>query len=72
MSNNINTLALFSVRYAIARNTSADFATVSALHEYWDQISPNVQKQILEEIESEKGLYGNSTHLWDLFLKEMK
>ena len=67
--NGINTLAIFAIRYAIARNTSADFATVNALNEYWNDISIGTQIQILKEIESEKGMCGNDTTYWDEFLK---
>jgi len=64
----LNTLALFAVRYALPRNTSADFATTASLKQWWPKISKRVQEQIINEIESEKDLYGNNPWLWDDFL----
>jgi len=68
----LNTLALFSTRYALKRNTSADFANTSALKHIWSDLSKRVQLQILEEIEGEKDLYGYNSWLWDEFLQWAK
>lgn len=68
----LDTFALFSVRYALPRNTSADFAVTSSLTQMWDQLSAGVQKQIIEEITSEKDLYGYDAWLWNKFLEEHK
>lgn len=68
----LDTLALFAVRYALPRNTSADFAVTSSLDKIWEDLSHGVRKQILETITSEKDLYDYNPWLWDKFLKTHK
>jgi len=65
----LNTLALFAVRYALPRQTSADFATISALKHWWPDISERVQKQVISEINDEKDIHHDNPWLWNDFLK---
>ena len=68
--NHLGNAFIFMVRYALPRETSADMATVTALRSWWREIPNTHRKRILEEIKSEKGLWGQDTWLWDEFLEE--
>lgn len=68
-ANVLGNMAIFCVRYALGRKTSADMACTTSLKFWWDEIPENQQKIILEEIESEKNLIGHDSWLWDDFVK---
>ncbi len=67
--NQLGNAFVFMVRYALPRKTSADMATVTALKSWWKEIPATHKKMILQEMESEKGLWGNDSWLWDEFLE---
>ena len=68
-NNHLGNAFIFMVRYATARNTSADMATTTALKVWWEDI-PNTHKHIIiEEIASGKDLYGYDAWIWNEFLK---
>ena len=70
--NMLGNLAIFSVRYSLPRNTSADMACTMALASWWKFIPDNDKRMILETIESEKDLYGYDPFLWNEFLQNVK
>ena len=47
---NLSTLAIFSTRYAVTRNGSADYAQTMALNSIWDKLSKAGKNQVLDEI----------------------
>ena len=68
-ANQLGNMALFAVRYAIPRNTSADMAIMTALKSWWSDIPTTHRKQIEDTIKSEKGLYGNDAWIWNELLE---
>ena len=69
MLNQMGNAFIFMVRYALPRKTSADMATNTALKSWWKHIPVTHRRTILQEMESEKGMWDNDTWLWDDFLK---